>query len=233
MPSYNTNNAGSRYIHGVFVRPTNRGDQQTIQRIIYPPTPMIPTIPLPIEDEYSSRTTTSATRNSGRQPLIARPAREQPWSVNVNAVLAYQRSLRPVVEPIVSDMPAYPGHMWGARDPYVDDRTTRGQTVHFASSSAPATNPPLVQLRLATPHNRRLVVHSTVGNSFVSVSDVQRTVIAWMRRVEEMTYGQEGPGLTRKKRVRARDGTTMEVNVWVWSGLVKMEGGIDLWAIVL
>lgn len=229
MPQYN-NNARRHHSRGTFIQPASHNSQQTIQNIVYPPAPMIQTIPLPPVD--SSGTATAAAVSPSRpRPLGAHSARERRWILN--SVLKCHEFLHPVVEPIVSDMPSYVGHMWGARDHYING-SIRGKTVHFADSAVSATNPPLARLRLAAPNGDRLIVNPTIGNDFVSVGDVQRTVIAWMRRVEQMTYRQEGPGLTRRKTVRASDGmASMDVDVWVWRGLVKVEGRIDLWAINL
>src|SRR5262249_54978432 len=129
--------------------------------------------------------------------------------------LRHHETIRPVVKPVPSDMPAYEGHRWGARDQ--DGSETRGLNIHFPDSTAPATNPPATRMKLArpSPFGGILVVRPTIGNQFVSVVDVQRTVIAWMRW-EQPHVQDEGPQLTGTTIARARDGTTREVDVWVW-----------------
>lgn len=223
MSLYNTNHDES---HHVRLQAISHNGQQTVQRtdypLNYPPAPMMLPVRLPA-------TTTSAVVNS-TPSSSTHPAGEQPWTVV--PVLRYQETLRAVAEPIITDT-ANPGHITDTADPG-HMSGIRGETIQFVSSTAPATNPPLVRLRLATPYGGRLIVNPAIDNPFVSVGDVQRTVISWMDRVQRMSDGEEdGPGLTRRKMVRARDGTAMEVSVWVWRGLVKVEGVIDLWTIEL
>lgn len=146
----------------------------------------------------------------------------------LNASLRYHESLRAVVKPLLSDMPPYPGHCWGARD---EDGICEGAlNIHFAYSTIPATYPPKTRMRLARPFGGKLIVTPTVGNQFVSVGDVQKAVIAWMRW-EQPHVQDEGFRLTGREIARARDDTTVSVEVWVWRGLTSVGG--DLWEIHL
>lgn len=120
------------------------------------------------------------------------------------------------------------------RGSFVNDSDSSGRTVHFIDSTVPATSPPLVRLRLATPHGGRLIMNPTMGNQFVSAGDVKRMIIAWMCGIEQVIHGlEEGPGLAQRRAVRTRNGATMDVDVWVWRGLLKVMGSVDLWEIVL
>lgn len=186
----------------------------------YPPTPMMRPIALPpVGDALPTPTTSHSpqVRDSG-----------QHW--HLNHALRYHDSICAVVKPVLSDMLPYPGHRWGARD---QDGNSPGElNVHFAYSAVPATDPPLTRVRLAKPFGGHLVVTPTIGNQYVSVGDIQKTVTAWMRW-EEPHFQYEGIRVTGKKTARARDGTTMSVEVWVWKGLTKARGGTDLWEIHL
>jgi hypothetical protein len=85
-------------------------------------------------------------------------------------------------------------------------------------------------MRLARPFGGKLVVTPTVGNQYVSVGDIQKTVVAWMRW-EQPHLQDDGFRLTRRKAAHARDGTMIIVEVWVWRGLTKARGETDLWEI--
>ncbi|KAF9443215.1 hypothetical protein P691DRAFT_788325 [Macrolepiota fuliginosa MF-IS2] len=151
----------------------------------------------------------------------------------INTELEYRDIPRAVVSPVISDMPGYTGHMWGAAREDLGG-VGEGRMVHFVDSMAAATNPPQASLWIMTPQEETLLVGPRVGNAHVSVGDVQRAVIAWMRRIEYQAR-TEGRifGLTQRKLVQIRDRTVMEVVVWMWRGLLQVGGRLDLWAIQL
>jgi hypothetical protein len=144
--------------------------------------------------------------------------------------LRHQEFIRPVVKPVLSDMPPYIGHGWGAYNEHMS--VMGGLNIHFANSTVPATIPPQVRMRLARPFGGILVVTPMIGNQFVSVGDVQRTVIAWMRW-EQPHVQDEGLQLTGRTTAWARDGTTRVVDVWVWRGLTKGSEETGVWTINL
>lgn len=187
------------------------------------------TVPLPSVPDAA---TVTAVRAGNNQTLSSNLLiRQEPRVLNIN--LENREIPRPVVSPVISDMPGYPGHMWGAVNGDVDNAGD-GRIVHFADSMAAATNPPQMRLVIITTWGEALVVEPRIGSQHVSVGDVQRTIIAWMRTIEQaaQTRGQR-TRLTRRIVVRARDGTVMEVEVWMWRGLVRVGGSIGIWAIQL
>lgn len=226
MPLYNTNTGQREYhgFHGAIPQPVRYASRPTPQ-ISCPPAPRILPILLPQEsDEYTVGTPARMLVNPAQGLLGAQQVQGQPWALDFE--LEYQCLPRPVVDPTVSfDMPPCTGHMWGARGPYI----------YFAYNTAPATNPPLMRLRLMTPgpYGTKLDVIPAASNQFVTVGDVKRVVITWMRGVEEMTYGLKSPALVQRITVRGRDGTAMAVDAWSWRGLVKVKDSVDLWAIQL
>ncbi|KAF7771812.1 hypothetical protein Agabi119p4_6123 [Agaricus bisporus var. burnettii] len=149
---------------------------------------------------------------------------------HLKAELRYHDSIRPVVKPVLSDMLPYPGHRWGALE--LDESCVGDLNIHFAYSMAPATDLPLTRMRLLRPFGGKLVVTPTRGNQYVSVGDIQNTVVAWMRW-EQPHLQDEGLRLTRREVARAQDNTTVRVEVWVWRGLTKVRGETDLWEIHL
>jgi hypothetical protein len=166
--------------------------------------------------------------NRPEQTARHHPMHQMEWQLN--AELKFDESIRPVVKPVLSDMPPYPGHRWGAQD---QDVSCLGQlNVHFPCSMTPATNPPLTRMRLSRPFGGKLVVIPTVGHQFVSIGDVQKAVVAWMRW-EQPHVRDDGVQLTRRERIRAHDGTTASDEVWVWRGLKKSMCESDEWGINL
>jgi hypothetical protein len=157
----------------------------------------------------------------------SRPGQQPPF---LAIELRHHELIRPVVKPVLCDMPPYSGHCWGAREE--DGRAVRGLSVHFPDSAMPATNPPLARIRLARPFGGVLIVTPAIGNQFVSVGDVQRMVVAWMRW-EQPHVQDEGLRLTGRMTARAQDGTQREVNVWVWRGLTMDRTEADVWKINL
>jgi hypothetical protein len=157
-----------------------------------------------------------------------RPVQQIQW--DLNAALRFHNCIQPVVKPVLSDMLPYPGHRWGAKDP---DSSCGGElNIHFPCSMTPATDPPLTRMRLSRPFGGKLVVIPAVGNQFVSVGDVQKAVVAWMRW-EQPHVRDDGLKFTRRENVRAQNGLTMSVEVWIWRGLTKSIGEADVWEINL
>ncbi|KAF9448827.1 hypothetical protein P691DRAFT_791990 [Macrolepiota fuliginosa MF-IS2] len=195
-------------------------------RIEYPPAPRMLTIPLPpVHDTPAA----AALRSGSIQAFQNNPLiREEGRVLSVD--LEHRDIPYAVVSPVVSDMPGYAGHMWGAANEYVGGARS-GRRVHFVDSMAAATNPPQIRLRIMTPWRETLIVDPRAGNTYVAVGDVQRAVIGWMRHIEQ-NQGQ-GAGFTQRSVVQARDGTRMEVDIWMWRGLLQVRGRIDLWVIQL
>jgi hypothetical protein len=145
--------------------------------------------------------------------------------------LGFEGSIRrPVVEPVLSDMPAYDGHRWGARDEHTS--IIRWLSVHFPQSTKPATVPPVKKMRLAWPFGGTLLVRPTIGSRFVSVVDIQKAVIVLMR-AERPYIQDENTRFTQRTIARGRDGTAISVEVWAWKGLTRARDELDLWEIHL
>ncbi|KAF9443214.1 hypothetical protein P691DRAFT_713572 [Macrolepiota fuliginosa MF-IS2] len=196
--------------------------------IEYPAAPRMVTIPLP--PVHDTPTITTVRRDSAQglpnDSLI-------PEGRILSVDLEHREIPRAVVSPVISDMPGYTGHMWGAANEYVDS-ARNGRSVHFVDSITAATTPPQMRLRIITPWGETLIVDRRAGNTHVAIGDVQRAVIGWMRGIEQMAMIQgQSARLTQRMVVWARDGTRMEVDIWMWRGLIQVGGRIDLWAIQL
>ncbi|KAF9448820.1 hypothetical protein P691DRAFT_759598 [Macrolepiota fuliginosa MF-IS2] len=195
-------------------------------RIEYPPAPRVLTIPLP---PIHNTPTVTAVRSGSAQTLPdGLLIREEEWVLSID--LEHRLSPRAVVSPIISNMPGYTGHMWGAANEYVDGARSGGM-VHFVDSMAAATNPPQMRLRIMTPSGETLIVDPRAGSTHVTVGDVHRAVIGGMRRIGRNQ--SQGAGFTQRRVLFLRDGTRMEVDIWMWRGLIQVGGMINLWAIQL
>ncbi|KAJ3568162.1 hypothetical protein NP233_g5892 [Leucocoprinus birnbaumii] len=147
----------------------------------------------------------------------------------IHVDLFYTAEPRPVTQPVLSDLPPFEGHMWGAVDDYTES-ANEGQIIHFVDSMASATQPPSRSITITTERGETIPIFPRSGSGFVTVGDVQRVVVAWMRIVEKGAWLQgQKAGLSETMIVNSHLGCPIEVDVWMWRGLVNEGEGV--WSI--
>jgi hypothetical protein len=107
-----------------------------------------------------------------------------------------------------------------------NDRTS----IDFERVFDPATEPPVVQMVIRTDTDNFVTVDAEQGSPYVTVVDVQRAIIHWMKE----TYGTSGDNnLTRRfsrwVRMLDDDGTEVEIEIWVWKGLSSLSTDMVNW----
>ncbi|KXN81180.1 hypothetical protein AN958_05895 [Leucoagaricus sp. SymC.cos] len=134
-------------------------------------------------------------------------------------------------------MPEYPEYLWGATASHVT-RSEGGRRVHFEEINEPATNPTVSRMRIATGSLSDQSTHWLEvlrrEAPFVTIADVQRAVIGWMKQVKSTIHKQgvgseAGPELSSWIRLTDDDGDEIEVEVWTWRGLEPLDGSIESW----
>ncbi|KAJ3561503.1 hypothetical protein NP233_g10148 [Leucocoprinus birnbaumii] len=147
----------------------------------------------------------------------------------IHVDLFYTAEPRPVTQPVISDLPPFEGHMWGAVDDYTESANEK-QIIHFVDSTASATQPPSRSITITTERGETIPIFPRSGSEFVTVGDVQRVVVAWMRIVEKGAWLQgQRAGLSETMIVNSHLGCPIEVDVWMWRGLVNEGEGV--WSI--
>ncbi|KAF9444559.1 hypothetical protein P691DRAFT_333801 [Macrolepiota fuliginosa MF-IS2] len=150
----------------------------------------------------------------------------------IDARLAFHTRPRPVVRPAITFMPEFPEYLWGAVDDHVSYRESP-MRIHFDEEPVPATNPPVHMMRIDTGFGDWLIIEPRRGSHYVSVVDVQRTVIQWMKEIRFRAGETDRLRLSSWVRVADGEGTELEVEVWVWMGLMHLGGTMETWVLKL
>ncbi|KAJ3555064.1 hypothetical protein NP233_g12294 [Leucocoprinus birnbaumii] len=180
-------------------------------------TPRLTTVPLPSITTYQSEVGTSG----GARTIPGERRQSQSTIHGLEPIvdIELQRTLdrHPVVLPFSSDLPPYEGHLWGAVYNY--RQAAGGRAIHFIDSTAPATQPPIRSMEVITGGSRSLPIFLRSGNEFITVGDVQRVVIAWMRSIDrlERLHGHHTGLLEMWPVYQGSVGVNIEV--WMWRGL--------------
>ncbi|KAJ3561508.1 hypothetical protein NP233_g10151 [Leucocoprinus birnbaumii] len=222
----NINNNGFRKIQGGAELYPQLGGSQDIPG--FDPghlvTPRLTTIPLPSVTTYHSQSQISANETTSIQGERGRTNttfHELELMIDVELRRSHER--RPIVQPFSSDLPPYEGHLWGAVNDY--RQAAGGRAIHFLDSRAPATQPPTRTMEVITGSNRSIRIFPGTGDEFVTVGDVQRVVIAWMRSIDrlERLYGQNAD-LSEMWPIHR--GLDNDIEVWMWRGLEYERPGV-------
>ncbi|KAJ3561506.1 hypothetical protein NP233_g10149 [Leucocoprinus birnbaumii] len=187
-------------------------------------TPRLTTIPLPSVTTYHSQSQISANETTSIQGERGRTHtafRESNLLIDVELRRSHEH--RPIVQPFSSDLPPYEGHLWGAVNDY--RQAAGGRAIHFLDSRAPATQPPTRSMEVITGSNRSIRIFPGTGDEFVTVGDVQRVVIAWMRSIDklERLYGHSAELSAMWPVHRGLDD---DIEVWMWRGLEYERPGV-------
>ncbi|KAJ3555347.1 hypothetical protein NP233_g12233 [Leucocoprinus birnbaumii] len=187
-------------------------------------TPRLTTIPLPSVTTYHSQSQISANETTSIQGERGRTHTAfHESNLLIDAELRRSHERRPIVQPFSSDLPPYEGHLWGAVNDY--RQAAGGRAIHFLDSRAPATQPPTRTMEVITGRNRSIPIFPRTGNEFVTVGDVQRVVIAWMRSIDklERLHGQSADLSEMWPVHQDLDGG---IEVWMWRGLGYERPGV-------
>ncbi|KAF9448818.1 hypothetical protein P691DRAFT_759596 [Macrolepiota fuliginosa MF-IS2] len=159
-----------------------------------------------------------------RRRNIALPATIEGMDFVISTELAATEGVRPVAQPRLTSGPA---DTWAVL-PHTIITIISGQfwNINFVSHAQPATNPPVRRLWLTFPDHSIYPVTSAMGNGYVSVDNVQRAVVRWMR-------GQPQSNVFHRRVNISRQGTTIAVWVWAWRGLVQIGNDTTRWSVEL
>ncbi|EKM84393.1 hypothetical protein AGABI1DRAFT_89095 [Agaricus bisporus var. burnettii JB137-S8] len=169
----------------------------------------------------------------------------------VDSRLAYGSESRAIALPAFTCMTVTPAHLWGAvGNPVLvgeNDPTTLTDSgnpvlaggndrkrVHFERAFDPATEPSVMRMIIRTDTDNIIIADAGQGRSYVTVVDVQRAVINWMKETRTRSGTNN---LTRRFSKRLRmvdgDGADVEVEVWVWKGLRSLSTDMAHWQLYL
>jgi hypothetical protein len=84
---------------------------------------------------------------------------------------------------------------------------------------------------VTTERGETIPIFPRSSHDYVTVGDVQRVVIAWMRIVEKGARLQGQTAGLAEQRLIGEAGEATEVELWVWRGLVLDSEGV--WSIRL
>ncbi|KAF9448816.1 hypothetical protein P691DRAFT_791979 [Macrolepiota fuliginosa MF-IS2] len=148
----------------------------------------------------------------------------RPQDSIIDIELAATERIRPVARPRLTNGPAdirvvIPGTI-------ITIISGQFRNINFISNAQPATNPPVRGLWLTFPNHNVHLIRSAVEDGDVSVYDVQRAVIEWMRQ-------QPQSNNFYRREIIAREGTTVAVWVWAWRGLVQIGNDTTRWSVEL
>lgn len=200
--------------------------------IVYPSAPRIRLRELPLEDEaihHQQMVNISDGSNQLLPPILLFRNNLLP---RIDARLAFQERARAVVRPTITFMPEFPEYLWAA----VGAQVTRRDDVrvHFEEIADAATDPPVSSMRMTTEFGGWIVIDSREGTPYVTVADVQKAVIRWMKETRTRPSSRErAVRFSSWVRVTDDNGTELEVEVWVWRGLTPLPGNIENWALHL
>jgi hypothetical protein len=130
-------------------------------------------------------------------------------------------------------MPEYPDYLWGAVTGHITSRDD-GIRVHFQEITEPATNPAVSRMSIATSPGGAnwLEVQRQREASYVTVADVQRTVIDWLQQVRTLEGPRrEKPNFSSWVRLTDDDGQEIEIEVWTWRGLKPLDETMERWSL--
>ncbi|KXN81179.1 hypothetical protein AN958_05894 [Leucoagaricus sp. SymC.cos] len=131
-------------------------------------------------------------------------------------------------------MPEFPGYLWAAASDHIRTRDSR-MRIHFEEIIEPATNPPVSRMRIATGSNEsaRWIEVNRGEVPYVTVVDVQRGVIRWMKEASTraLSGGATSPRFSSWVRLVDSDGMEIEVELWTWRGLTALDEGLENWGL--
>ncbi|EKM84398.1 hypothetical protein AGABI1DRAFT_124707 [Agaricus bisporus var. burnettii JB137-S8] len=183
-------------------------------------------------------------------PTIDEPTQQHPIVINhgigqwIPEVLLFRNDIRPKVDSRLAygnesraiALPSFtctlvtPAHLWGAVGNPVLVRGNDRKRVSFEQAFDPATEPSVMRMIIRTDTDNIIIADAGQGQSYVTVVDVQRAVINWMKE----TRTRSGiNSLTRRFSKRLGmvdgDGTEAEVEVWIWKGLMSLSTDMAHW----
>ncbi|KAF5357172.1 hypothetical protein D9756_006864 [Leucocoprinus leucothites] len=148
----------------------------------------------------------------------------------VDVRIAFQERIRCVAQPTITFMPEYPGYLWGAVTSHIATRDD-GTRVHFEDITEPATNPAVSRMRIAIGSGGAthwLEVQRQGDASCITVADIQKTVIEWMRGASR-TRRSGSPRFSDWVTLIDEDGVEIELEVWIWKGLRPLDNTLENW----
>ncbi|KAF7784902.1 hypothetical protein Agabi119p4_1067 [Agaricus bisporus var. burnettii] len=214
--------------------------------------------PRAAQDSNEGRSARSAMQHpsaprmvSNELPTIDEPTQQHPTVINdgigqwIPEVLLFRNDIRPKVDSRLAygnesraiALPSFtcalvtPAHLWGAvANPVLLVRGNGRKRVSFEQAFDPATEPSVMRMIIRTDTDNIIIADAGQGQSYVTVVDVQRAVINWMKE----TRTRSGiNSLTRRfsgmLRMVDGDGTEAEVEVWVWKGLMSLSTDMAHW----
>jgi hypothetical protein len=153
-------------------------------------------------------------------------------SPRVDGRLALRGEPRAIAQPLFALVPTNPessDYLWGAVGIQVlgDDDSP---SIDFERVFDPATEPPVVQMVIHTDAGNSITVDAEQGSPYVTVLDVQREIIRWMKEMRTRSGIDDLTGqFSRWVRMVDDDGAEIEVEVWVWKGLRPLSMDLINW----
>lgn len=148
------------------------------------------------------------------------------FSRRLDPRLAYTEERRSVLEPLRFQISGGEYLLWGTAIT-VSEEAGGGIELDSLEDSekrvAPATNPPVAMLWIATEDDAIIQIKPRPGMGFVAVVDVQEAVIHWM---EESRDEREASVPTSGDRSSDHD---RQDSRWMWHGLLPLGQRLDAW----
>lgn len=210
-----------------------QGQYDLHRNVLHPGAPKLVPRELPAEEEQIQFRQAVTISHGDDQLLPMALLFQNDATSGMDARLAFHKRQRPVAQPTITFMPEYPEYLWGAVGHHIT-RSDNDMRVHFEAITEPATNPPASRMRIVTEFGDWFVVEPQDGCGYVTVQDVQRRVIRWMQEISSRTDpGETTTSLSRWVRIADWDGAEIEVEVWMWKGLMRLGETTETWCLKL
>lgn len=145
----------------------------------------------------------------------------------VDSRLAYSFEPRAVAQPSFTCIPS---SLWGAVGNPVMTGEDDTKGVGFEEATDPATQPPVARMVISTDTNNVIIVEAEQGRPSITVVDIQRAIIRWMKETRTSSgVNNVTRRFSKSVRMTDDDGTEAELEIWVWKGLRLLSTDMSHW----